>query len=45
MSPEYAEATLRTAIAWGRYAELFVYDEEADQFELEEPEEVEAEAA
>ncbi|HKM64682.1 MAG TPA: nitrate/sulfonate/bicarbonate ABC transporter ATP-binding protein [Acidisphaera sp.] len=42
MSPEYAEATLRTAVAWGRYAELFVYDEEADQFELEEPEEAEA---
>ncbi len=42
MSPEYAEATLRTAIAWGRYGELFVYDEEADQFELEEPEEAEA---
>jgi NitT/TauT family transport system ATP-binding protein len=40
MSPEYADQTLRTAIAWGRYAELFLYDDEADQFELEEPEEV-----
>lgn len=36
MSPDYAEETLRTAIAWGRYAELFSYDEEADQFSLDE---------
>jgi NitT/TauT family transport system ATP-binding protein len=36
MSPTYAEATLNTAIAWGRYAELFTYDEEAQQFSLEE---------
>jgi NitT/TauT family transport system ATP-binding protein len=35
MSPDYAEDTLRTVIAWGRYAELFVYDEEAAQFSLE----------
>ncbi len=35
MSPEYAEETLRTVIAWGRYAELFEYDEEAQQFGLE----------
>ena len=35
MSPDYAEATLRAAIAWGRYAELFSYDEEAEQFSLE----------
>jgi NitT/TauT family transport system ATP-binding protein len=35
MSPDYAEATLRTVIAWGRYAELFSYDEEAEQFSLE----------
>jgi NitT/TauT family transport system ATP-binding protein len=35
MSPDYAEDTLRTAIAWGRYAELFDYDEEAQQFSLE----------
>ena len=34
MSPEYAEDTLRTLVAWGRYAELF-YDEEAEQFSLE----------
>ena len=36
MSPDYAEDTLRTAIAWGRYAELFNYDEEAAQFSLDE---------
>ncbi len=39
MSPEYAEETLRTVIAWGRYAELYEYDEEAQQFSLEEDEE------
>jgi len=38
MSPDYAEDTLRTAIAWGRYAELFDYDEEAQQFSLEDAE-------
>jgi NitT/TauT family transport system ATP-binding protein len=35
MSPDYAEDTLRTVIAWGRYAEIFSYDEEAEQFSLE----------
>ncbi|MBN9511013.1 MAG: nitrate/sulfonate/bicarbonate ABC transporter ATP-binding protein [Alphaproteobacteria bacterium] len=35
MSPDYAEDTLRTAITWGRYAELFSYDEEAQQFSLD----------
>jgi NitT/TauT family transport system ATP-binding protein len=35
MSPDYAEDTIRTVIAWGRYAELFSYDEEAEQFSLE----------
>ena len=38
MSPEYAEETMRTAIAWGRYGELFDYDEEAQQFSLEDEE-------
>jgi NitT/TauT family transport system ATP-binding protein len=41
MSPEYAEETLRTVIAWGRYAEVFEYDEEAQQFGLEEEDEAE----
>ena len=35
MSPDYAEETLRAIIAWGRYAELFSFDEEAQQFSLE----------
>jgi len=35
MSPDYAEDTLRSAVAWGRYAEIFSYDEEAEQFSLE----------
>ncbi|HET6184339.1 MAG TPA: nitrate/sulfonate/bicarbonate ABC transporter ATP-binding protein [Acetobacteraceae bacterium] len=38
MSPDYAEQTMRTAIAWGRYAELYSYDEEADQFSLDDEE-------
>ncbi len=35
MSAEYAADTLRVVIAWGRYAELYGYDEEAEQFFLE----------
>jgi NitT/TauT family transport system ATP-binding protein len=35
MSPNYAGKTLRAVIGWGRYAELFSYNEEADQFSLE----------
>ena len=35
MSPDYAENTLRAAISWGRYAELFSYDREAQQFSLD----------
>ena len=35
MSPDYAEETLRTVISWGRYSELYSYDEEAEQFSLE----------
>ena len=38
MSPDYAEETLSTAIAWGRYAELLSYDEDADQFYLDDGE-------
>jgi len=45
MSPSYADGTLKTAITWGRFAELYSYDDEADQFFLdeEEPEETAAE--
>jgi len=39
MSPERAEETLRTAISWGRYAEIYSYDEEAQQFSLDDVEE------
>ena len=38
MSPDYAEDTLRAIIGWARFAELFNYDEEADQFFLEQDE-------
>ena len=38
MSEEYAEETLDAAISWGRYAELFAYDEQAQAFSLENPE-------
>ena len=43
MSPDYAENTLDTAINWGRYAELFTYDEERQQFSLPEEDEAEGE--
>jgi NitT/TauT family transport system ATP-binding protein len=39
MSPDYAEETLRAVIGWGRYAQLFSFDEEAQQFSLEDIEE------
>ncbi len=41
MSPDYAEETLKAVIGWGRYADLYAYDEEADQFFLEEDQQVE----
>jgi NitT/TauT family transport system ATP-binding protein len=37
MTAADAERTLRTVIAWGRYAELFAYDEESGIFSLENP--------
>lgn len=37
MSVADAETTLRAAISWGRYAELFGYDEQAGEFNLENP--------
>ncbi len=37
MSDEYAEATLKAITSWGRYAEYFAYDDEADMFSLEDP--------
>ncbi len=37
MSTEDAEHTLRAVIAWGRYAELFAYDDDSETFSLENP--------
>ena len=36
MSPDYADDTMRAVISWGRYAEIYSYDEDADQFYLDE---------
>jgi NitT/TauT family transport system ATP-binding protein len=38
MSEEFADETLSAVITWGRYAELFAYDEQAQAFSLEDPE-------
>ena len=35
MSEDYAGETLRTVTHWGRYAEIFAYDEDSDRFSLE----------
>jgi NitT/TauT family transport system ATP-binding protein len=37
MSPEAAEQTLRAVISWGRYAEVFAYDDHTETFSLENP--------
>jgi NitT/TauT family transport system ATP-binding protein len=37
MSETYAEETLDAVITWGRYAEIFAFHEEVDQFSLEDP--------
>jgi NitT/TauT family transport system ATP-binding protein len=37
MSEEYADQTLHALISWGRYAEVFAYDEAAGVFSLENP--------
>jgi len=38
MSEDKAEETLGAVITWGRYSELFAYDEQAQAFSLEDPE-------
>ena len=38
MSERAADETLKTAVSWARYAELFAYDEQAELFSLENPE-------
>jgi len=37
MSPDYAAETLYAVTHWARYAEIFAYDEQADQFSLDDP--------
>jgi NitT/TauT family transport system ATP-binding protein len=37
MSEDYADQTLRAVIGWGRFAEMFAYDEQADMFSLDNP--------
>jgi NitT/TauT family transport system ATP-binding protein len=37
MTPEAAEATLDAVTAWGRFGELFAYDDESEMFSLENP--------
>jgi len=37
MSEEYAERTLKSVVNWGRYGELFAYDEASETFSLENP--------
>ncbi|WP_034995043.1 ABC transporter ATP-binding protein [Beijerinckia mobilis] len=37
MSDDYAEQTLKSVINWGRYGELFAYDENSATFSLEDP--------
>ncbi|WP_257167819.1 AAA-associated domain-containing protein [Bradyrhizobium sp. SRS-191] len=37
MSEHYADETLHTIVSWGRYAELFSYDEQSETFSLENP--------
>lgn len=35
LSEQYARETLNAAIEWGRYAELFAYDDQTGRFSLE----------
>jgi NitT/TauT family transport system ATP-binding protein len=37
MSEDYAEITLKSVVNWGRYGELFAYDETTATFSLENP--------
>ena len=37
MSEDYAKTTLRSVTNWGRFGELFAYDETAEIFSLEDP--------
>jgi NitT/TauT family transport system ATP-binding protein len=37
MNDEAAEETLHAIVSWGRYAEIFAYDDDAERFSLEDP--------
>jgi hypothetical protein len=37
MSEDYAAGTIDAVTQWSRYAEIFAYDEDADQFSLDDP--------
>ena len=37
MSEDYADRTLKSVVNWGRYGELFAYDETSETFSLENP--------
>jgi NitT/TauT family transport system ATP-binding protein len=37
MAEDKADETLKTTVSWGRYAELFAYDEQSETFSLENP--------
>jgi NitT/TauT family transport system ATP-binding protein len=37
MAEEAAEQSLRAVVSWGRYAEVFAYDDENAMFSLENP--------
>ena len=37
MSVQFAEQTLKTVTSWGRYGEIFAYDEDAGVFSLDNP--------
>ncbi len=37
MSPDFADVTLKAVTEWGRYAELFAYDDDEDRFSLDDP--------
>ncbi len=37
MSEDYAETTLKSVTTWGRYGEIFAYDESTQSFSLENP--------
>ena len=37
MSEAYAEETMDAVVSWGRFAELFSYDDQAEVFSLDDP--------